>query len=333
MRSKFPTLRLLCVPVLWLAGTAATLAAEQTIPDPLSLGEALAHADESPRVALGERAPFPRRLPLYLDCHRLAYSQLGADESRSGAAEDLLPPLAAQQLEIMERFLDVLLADLSYSRYNEALAAAYVQFDRANVRRELGQYSELKVAELETAYQDVLRKRAASEATQRLTRELLAQAMGRPGQLPRELTLADLPEPPAELPELDAVLPAVLEHARAPAGDAADGAAARRLSEMELRQQTLELLLRLQNLAAVARYAQVESAMRDLKLDESRTLYEQEVKADLGFSMSQQTKSRLQEKQAAYCRALTWAELQALQGQPVWSAAPPTASPARGEGG
>jgi hypothetical protein len=231
-------------------------------------------------------------------------------------------------MEVMERFLDVLLADLSYSRYNEALAVAYVQLDRANVRRELGQYSELTVAELETAYQDVLRKRTASEATQRLTRELLAQAMGRPGQLPRELTLADMPEPPAELPELDAVLPAVLARAQAPTGDASTDAAARRLWEAELRQQTLELLLRLRTLAAVARYAQVESVMRDLKLDESRTLYEQEVKADLGFSMSQQTKSRLQEQQTAYCRALAWAELQALQGKPVWSPSPTPASPA-----
>jgi hypothetical protein len=290
------------------------MASADEIPDPLDLRQALSYAEGHPRVRLGASADLPRPLPLYLDCHHLAYSQMGPDDARSRPADTLLPLLAAQELEIMARFLDVLLADLSYARYNEALAVAYIQYDRANVRRELGQYSELLVAELETAYQDTLRKRAASEASQRLTRELLAQAMDRPGQLPRELTTGKLPEPPSPLPGLDAVLPAVLERARA---DGAADPAALRLRELELRRETLELLLRLEVLGATERYAKVDSFMRDLKLEESRTLYEQEYRADLGFSMSQQTRARMRERQIAFCRALAWAELQALQRRPI----------------
>jgi hypothetical protein len=44
-------------------------------------------------------------------------------------------------------------------------------------------------------------------------------------------------------------------------------------------------------------------------------MYELEAKADLGFSMSQQTKARRDEQETAFCRALTRAELNALQGQ------------------
>ena len=137
---------LLVLALTSLAGIAR--AADGGVPVPLSLDQAIAYADEHPRVLLGtEATAFPRRQPLYLDCHRLAYSHLGGDDRRSRPIDGLLEPLAAQKLEIMERFLDVMLADLSYARYNEAMAVAYIQYDRANVRRELGQFSELRVAE------------------------------------------------------------------------------------------------------------------------------------------------------------------------------------------
>jgi hypothetical protein len=295
-------------------------AAAEAIPDPLSLEQALGLAAGHPRVTLGGAASdLPRSPPLYLDCERLAFSQLAVGDSRARPSDALLSPEAAQRLEIMERFLDVLLADLSYTRFNEAMAVAYIQYDRANTRRELGQYAEVLVAELETEYQDVLRKRAASEASQRLTRALLAQAMGRPGELPRELTPPALVLPPGELPDLEAVLAEAVAHpeGRVPAVPPELADARRRLLDMELRRQALELLLRLQILASGARYAETESFLRDLKLDESRTLYEQEVKADLGYSMSRQTMARMQEVQIRYCRALAWAELSALRGGPV----------------
>ncbi|MGA7981928.1 MAG: hypothetical protein WCA32_17110, partial [Chromatiaceae bacterium] len=152
----------------------------------------------------------------------------------------------------------------------------------------------------------------------RLTRALLAQAMDRPGELPRDLTAPQLPPLPKEPPDVDATVKVASErNAWLGTLKAAASEPQARLIEMEVQQQVLELVLRLQALTAVAQYARSESAMRDLKLDESRALYEQEYTADLGFSMSQQTKARLEEKQVAYCQALAWAELNALQGKPV----------------
>jgi hypothetical protein len=285
----------------------------------LPLAVALDLAAGHPRVALGETGAPPRRAPLYLGCHALAFGS-GADDRRDRVGTDLIPPLEAQRLEILERFFDVLIADQGFSSSNEAMAIAYIQFDRGNIRRDLGQFSELKAAELAASYQVVRQRRAAAEAGQRLTRGLLAQALNRPETLPRELVPPKLPAPPAALPDHGAVVSAaeVGNPALGRLKSAADAAGAR-LLDLELRQQALELLLRLQVLAASHDSAQTESAWRDLRLEESRVLYEQEAAADLGFSMSQQTKARLDEQRVAYCRALAWAELQALQGHPVWS--------------
>ncbi|MFW6313800.1 MAG: HAMP domain-containing protein [Spirochaetota bacterium] len=86
------------------------------------------------------------------------------------------------------------------------------------------------------------------------------------------------------------------------------------LVRMAVRERALELLTRLELLEVIAEQARSESDWRDLKLDESRTLYELEAKADLGFSMSQQTKARRDEQEIAFCQALTRAELDALRG-------------------
>jgi hypothetical protein len=311
--------KLFLAALIGAALSLPTLAAP--LPSPLSLEEALAYAADHPRtrLAAGEKPP-PTRAALYLNCHQLALGIGGGpDERRNQVATELLAPEAAQRLLILARYLDVLLADLSYTSHNEALAVAYILFDRARARMELGQSSELRVAELEAEYEDVLRERAASEASQRLTRALLAQAVGRPGDLPRDLLEPQLPEVPETLPAPHEVVTAARrENAWLDTLKAGGSEALASLIDMELEQEARELLLRLESLAVVARYARTESFLRDLKLDESRTLYEQEVRADLGFSMSQQTRARLREHRVAYCRALALAELAALQGKPVW---------------
>lgn len=326
---QYPPIRRLALPAL-LVAVLATLplplraAQEESLPDPLGLDHALSLAAGHPRTeaSADARARFPRRQPLYLDCHQLAFSGAKTDPERDRPMEALLTLPAAQQLEVLTRFLDVLLADLAFARYDEALAVAYIQFDRASVRRELGQYSDLAVLELESTYQGMLHQRAASQIAQQLSRTLLAQAVNRPGQLPRDLLKPELPKTPDPLPEADALLhqaladnPAVLERL--------EGASEpdRELITLELGQQLAELLMRLRALSAAERQVRTESDYRDLKLDESRTLYDQEVTADLGYSMSQQTMTRMRERSIAYCRALTWAEIQALTGKPVWPSA------------
>lgn len=290
------------------------------ISDPLGLDEALETASRHPRVDASPELTglLPRRQSLYLDCQRLAFRSSGvADPDRNRPVEPLIGAEDAQRLEIMERFFDVLLADLSFSTESEAMAVAYIQFDRASVRNELGQISPLRVLELESVYQEILHRRAAAEVGQQLTRALLAQALGNPAALPRNLLEPTLSLPPETPPSLDAILAHASETpvVRAlmqgrPQGD-------RDLIQIELRQQALELLLRLRALTAAERNLRTESAWRDLKLDESRTLYEQEVTADLGYSMSQQTQTRQQSRRVSYCRALVWAELEALAGRPL----------------
>ena len=314
--------------------TLATVAAAQTQPppEPLTLAQALTYADGHPRVRAGNDTGLPARpQPIYLACHSLAFVDAQAgDQPRDVAWGPLLTPLAAQRLEIMQRFYDVLLADLSYMRDNEAMAVGYVQFDRARARSELGQYSTLAVAELEAAYQHILRQRAASDASRRLTRSLLAQALGTPADLPKTLVEPPrLPSTEAALPELDTVVATVLaDNPRVRERLAAGDESADALITMAVRQQALELLLRLEVLAVAAGQTRIEADWRDLKLDESRTNYEMEVTADLGYAMSRQTKARRDEMAVALCRSLTLAELDALQGKPVLAAsAAPVRSP------
>ena len=105
-----------------------------------------------------------------------------------------------QQLRVMQAFLDVLLADLEYVRDNEAVAIAYVRFDRFRNQAELGKLSDVDLLEKQALYEKILSRRTATEARQRSTRLQLALALNRPGEIP-----ADLVSPPA--PDMDAVLP------------------------------------------------------------------------------------------------------------------------------
>jgi hypothetical protein len=301
--------------------TARADEAPTEVPDPLSLEQALQFAASHPRVQLGPDASetarkLPRAQPLYLGCHTLAFNGARAnDAERDVAWSGLLSSSDAQRLEIMQRFFDVLLADLSFARDNEAMAVAFIQFDRAEARQELGQFSPLRTAELEADYQLIRRQRAASEAAQRMTRALLATSLGHPTSLPRQLVTPELETQETELPELDAVVAAALEHNPSIQALMQDqGEAEQALLRMAVRERALELLTRLQLLDVIAEQARTESDWRDLKLDESRTMYELEAQADLGFSMSQQTKARRDEQATAFCRALTLAELSALQG-------------------
>ncbi len=311
-----------------LLSLSLTAGAAADLPDPLGLEQALDLAATHPRVDaspdLTQR--LPRRQPLYLDCHTLAFGSAALESGRDRPLDALIAPQDAQRLEVLTRFLDVLLADLAFARYSEAMAVAYIQFDRAAARRDLGQISDLRVLELESVYQDVLQNRSASDLGQQFARTLLATALDRADTLPRELAVPELPEPPDPLPAVDALVEAAKANNAAVQALVTEGSAPdRRLAELELRQQLQELLLRLRALDAAKAQVRTESSYRDLKLDESRTLYDQEVTADLGYSMSQQTMTRMRERRVAFCRALAWAEVNALTGRPLVPPAGPEA--------
>lgn len=115
-------------------------------------------------------------------------------------------------LAILQRYLDVLLADLAFRVQDEAMAIAYVQLDRTRDRQELGQLSDIDRLELESRYQEVRSARIAAQAAQRTSRVRLAEALHRPGQLPSRLTQPALQWLDTPLPPADSLLQEVFEH-------------------------------------------------------------------------------------------------------------------------
>jgi outer membrane protein TolC len=107
--------------------------------------------------------------------------------------------------EIMQRFFDVLLADLFSSRNNEELATAYVSFDRLRQHKEVGQASELLVLEAEARVQRARLVRNQSQAQQRETRARLAEALNRPTELPETLDIPKLAVLSRPIPEVEAL--------------------------------------------------------------------------------------------------------------------------------
>ena len=108
-----------------------------------------------------------------------------------------------RRIEIMQRYFDVVLADLQFYQFNEAMAVAFVELDKRRDRNELGQVSDIQVLEQEAEYQRVRKLRFQSQNRQRLTRARLAYVLGRPGQLP------DIVSRPENLPQLLRSLPEV----------------------------------------------------------------------------------------------------------------------------
>jgi len=309
---------LLFVSALLLPSTYAADPAPAT----LGLEQALSHAAQHPRTQLAAdallRHPFPA--PLYMDCHNLAYASVTAPDSQRDAPPDrLVSPQVAQGLEIMRRFFDVLLADQRAAYDTENMAVYYIPLDRARTRMKLKQFSEMNVAELDATYQAVRQQAAASTAAQRLSRELLAIATDTPANLPSDLDTPEIPALLGDQPALQVLVDSALS-GNAWLKDALDDSkdAEREMLTLELRQHLLEALARLDIFKVAAERSKVDMHWRDESLDRSRTLYEQEVKADLGDAMAQQSKTKLEQQQIAYCQVMAVAELNALQGKPIW---------------
>ena len=115
-----------------------------------------------------------------------------ADKGLAASELELLEARQQRILNVMRAFFGVVLSDLAFARDNEAMSVAFVQFDKARDRNELGQLSDVDLLEIETAYQEVRRRQKVSEQQQRLSRSRLAIAMGRPGQLVSELVPPDI---------------------------------------------------------------------------------------------------------------------------------------------
>jgi len=94
-----------------------------------------------------------------------------------------------RRLSILEKYFDVLDADNRFLAENEALAIAFNRYDNAVEEQELGAAAEVDVKRLQTGFEVVRRKRLLAQQHQRLSRSILAETMGYPGQLASTLEI------------------------------------------------------------------------------------------------------------------------------------------------
>lgn len=97
--------------------------------------------------------------------------------------------LERRRLNIMEKYFAVLNADNDFITENEALAIGFIRYDNAVEDQELGLVAEIEVLRLQSEYELIRQRRSLAVHQQRLTRALLAEAMGYPGQLSSDLEI------------------------------------------------------------------------------------------------------------------------------------------------
>jgi outer membrane protein TolC len=151
------------------------------------------------------------RKTLY-DFGRSSNAELAAQYELNAREANLTNMLSNRRLEIMTRYFDVLLADMSNTEDSELTSVYYTSFQQGKDRLELGHISSIDLAELESRYRDTVEKRNASAQRQRITRVLLANAMNRPSKLPVDLEDPKLPGNQRTLPDYESLLPILLDN-------------------------------------------------------------------------------------------------------------------------
>ena len=150
------------------------------------------------------------RKPLF-DFGRNSQATAAADQEVAARQTDLFHVQNLRRIDIMARYFDVLLADMRYAADNEFMAVAYVSWDNAQDRLKVGQISQPELIKLEAEYQDSRQRREASLQSMRSTRQRLAHAMFRPGNLPTELAEPVLKGNAQPVAEYESLLPWVME--------------------------------------------------------------------------------------------------------------------------
>ena len=150
------------------------------------------------------------RKPLF-DFGRSSQAVAAADQNVAASQTALFHVQSLRRIDIMARFFDVLLADMQYAADNEFMAVAYVSWENAQDRFKVGQISQPELVKLEAEYQNSRERREASLKQVRSSRQKLAHAMYRPGNLPTELAEPDLPSNTRPVAEYESLLPWVME--------------------------------------------------------------------------------------------------------------------------
>jgi outer membrane protein TolC len=150
------------------------------------------------------------RKPL-LDFGRTDQALAAADQEIAARQADLINVESLRRIDIMARFFDVLLADQQYVTDNEFMTVAYLDWDKARERFELGVGSRPDLLREEAHYQDWRERRNASQQRMRSARQKLAAAMYQPDKLPATLVEPALMENARPVPGYDALLSWVME--------------------------------------------------------------------------------------------------------------------------
>ncbi len=124
----------------------------------------------------------------------------GYTEAREAAAQNavksqqwqLLSQRQKHQLNVVEKFFEVLVSDKIYVLKDEEMTLAYLKYDKARDYNELGTVSDIELLRLENIYREKLQLRKLAEQQQRLSRLRLAAALGRPDDLPADLTMPEV---------------------------------------------------------------------------------------------------------------------------------------------
>ncbi|MFK5985800.1 MAG: TolC family protein [Pseudomonadota bacterium] len=145
-------------------------------------------------------------------------NQLEVSSNQLNAANMLLKSSKkTHYLQILQAYFNVILADLEFFYYNEAMAIAYIQYDRAKHKFDSKKISELEFLRIEADYRNVSVERGKSENAQRIKRSILAINLDTPEQLPSDLNTPDLSTIPSfsikrELPEIKKLQKIVVEN-------------------------------------------------------------------------------------------------------------------------
>jgi outer membrane protein TolC len=233
------------------------VSAQQGLPDPLSLDQAMGFASDMNHASLmsaqaiieqaeselsAARSPSSLQAELILEAayiepssfsldqdhddntarlrvHRQLYDFGQSDLKISSASEQLASSKqhldylkGLRQIDIARHFFQVILADLKYAWDNEAMAVAYVNYDRAQDNHALNRISDVALLAAENAYQDIRYQRYISEAGQRSSRALLAEVLNKPGNLPANLQIPRLQYHQREVPDYESLLAQAMQN-------------------------------------------------------------------------------------------------------------------------
>ncbi len=115
-----------------------------------------------------------------------------AGQDRKAAGLRITDNRSLYTITVMQKFFDIILADIEAARDNESMAIEFVTFDRGQDNRELGKISDVDLLALENAFQEARLRVIESEGRARSTRQALALALNRPGQQPSVLSRPEL---------------------------------------------------------------------------------------------------------------------------------------------